>query len=162
MKVVNSLRKALPSMQFLVTTHDPLCLRGIGEGEVAVTRRNTSAEVVAMTDLPSPGDLEVDQLLTSDFFGLNSTKDQEVEAFFTEYYTLLARPEPGDKKPRLDFLREELEGRGQLGATLRESLVYEAIDRVLANHRRDPIPRTELKESAVEAVSKIWNRSRSE
>ena len=41
-------------------------------------------------ELPSPSDFRVDQLLTSEFFGLNSTFDPEVERVFDQYYALLA------------------------------------------------------------------------
>ena len=39
-------------------------------------------QIVAVTELPSPGDFRVDQLLTSEFFGLNSTVDPDVERLF--------------------------------------------------------------------------------
>ena len=158
MKIVASLRKALPAMQFLATTHDPLCLRGLGKGEVAVMRRGHDSEVTALTDLPSPADFRIDQLLTSDFFGLNSTVDPDVEAVFDEYYALLAmasRDEAQEK--RLSELREELKDRRYLGNTMRESLMYEAVDRLMAQRRIEPtIPIGELKQSAVDEVAKIW------
>jgi len=158
MRIVSSLRKALPAMQFVATTHDPLCLRGMGKGEVAVMQRGEDSQVTALTGLPSPGDFRIDQLLTSDFFGLNSLDDPEVEALFDEYYALLGMSSlDADQKTRLAQLREELKDRRHFGTTKRESLMYEAIDRLMAEHRKQPtIPITELKEAAVEEVAKIW------
>ena len=49
-------------------------------------------EVVAVTDLPSVAGLRVDQLLTSEHFGMNSTIDPELDALFAEYYLLKAKP----------------------------------------------------------------------
>lgn len=159
MKIVSALRKALPAMQFVATTHDPLCLRGLGKGEVAVMRRGEDSQVTALTDLPSPGDFRIDQLLTSDFFGLNSIDDPEVEALFDEYYALLAMPSlDEDQQTRLSQLREELKDRRHFGTTKRESLMHEAVDRLMAQHRKQPaIPLANLKQSAVDEVAKIWN-----
>jgi uncharacterized protein (TIGR02646 family) len=159
MRVVSALRKALPAMQFLASTHDPLCLRGLGKGEVAVMRRGEDSQVVSLSDLPSPGDFRVDQLLTSDFFGLNSTVDPDVEAIFDEYYALLALKKPDEAQTkRLDILRESLKDRRHLGTTLRDNLMYEAVDRLVAQHRVLPaLPMADLKQEAVEEVTKIWN-----
>jgi len=161
MQIVGALRRALPAMQFLATTHDPLCLRGLGNGEVAVLRRADDGQVISVTGLPSPADFRVDQLLTSDFFGLNSTVDPDVEAIFDEYYALLAlkAPTPG-QETRLAELRNELDGRRHLGTTLRENLMYEAVDRLVAQHRVAPtVPLAELQEQAVLEVAKIWNEA---
>jgi len=159
MRIVESLRKALPAMQFLATTHDPLCLRGLGKGEVAVMRRGDDSEVTALTELPSPGDFRIDQLLTSDFFGLNSVDDPGVEKVFDEYYALLALPSLDEpQKKRLAQLQEELKNRRHFGITKRDSLMYEAVDRLMAQHRKQPtIPLADLKQSAVDEVAKIWN-----
>jgi hypothetical protein len=159
MKVVGSLRKALPAMQFVVTTHDPLCLRGLEGGEVAVMQRDEDSQVIALTDLPSPADLRIDQLLTSAFFGLNSTIDPIVEDLFDEYYSLKVIANPSaDQTKRIDWLREQLKDRRYLGDTLRESLMYDAIDQILAERKQNPaIPMAELRQSAIDAVTKIWN-----
>jgi hypothetical protein len=161
MRVVESLRRALPAMQFLVTTHDPLCLRGLGLGEVAVMRRDENSRIVVLSELPSPADLRVDQLLTSDFFGLNSTVDPEVEKIFDEYYALMALQEPTEtQKARLENLREELKDRRYLGSTPRENLMYDAIDKLVANRKLTPnIPVVEIQQKAVDAVADIWKRS---
>lgn len=159
MRAVTSFRKALPAMQFLATSHDPLCLRGLGKGEVAVMRRGDDSQVFSLAGLPSPGDFRVDQLLTSDFFGLNSTVDPDVEALFDEYYALLALKErDAEQVARLDTLQNELKNRRHFGSTLRENLMYEAVDRLVAQHRVHPkLTIEELKEEAVAEVSKIWN-----
>jgi hypothetical protein len=122
-------------------------------------RRGEDSQVFSLTGLPSPGDFRVDQLLTSDFFGLNSTVDPDVEAKFDEYYALLAMTErDADQTARLEALRNELKDRRHFGSTLRENLMYEAVDRLVAQHRVHPtLPIEELKEAAVVEVSKIWN-----
>lgn len=158
MRAVSTLRKALPAMQFLATTHDPLCLRGLGKGEVGVLQRGEDAQVISLSGLPSPADFRVDQLLTSDFFGMNSTIDPDVEALFDEYYALLALETMStEQADRREALAKELSGRRYLGTTLRESLMYEAVDRLVAQHKAHPrLPVDELKAKAVADVSRVW------
>lgn len=161
MRIVNSLRRAFPRLQFLVTTHEPLCLRGIGAGEVVVLRRDENGRVIAIKDLPSPADFRIDQLLTSEFFGLNSTTDPDTEAIFDEYYALKALAVRTDEQQvRLDELTRALRDRRYIGETPREQLMFEAIDQLLSQQRtaaRIPIP--ELKEAAVAEVARLWEEA---
>lgn len=88
-QVMSRLRAALPKMTFIVTTHDPLCLRGMAHGEVVVLQRISTAEseaqrqapvtIESMAGLPSVADLRVEQLLTSDFFQMLSTDDAHAD-----------------------------------------------------------------------------------
>ena len=59
---------------------------------VVVMSRDEAGRVEAVAELPSPADFRVDQLLTSEFFGLNTTTDPVAEKIFDEYYALLALP----------------------------------------------------------------------
>jgi hypothetical protein len=121
-------------------------------------QRDDNDRIRALTGLPSPGDFRIDQLLTSDFFGLSSTVDPETEALFDEYYALLALPDPSPEQAgRIATLQEELKDRRYLGTTLRENLMYEAVDQIVARHKQTPgtaIP--DLKQEAVDAVAKVW------
>jgi predicted ATP-binding protein involved in virulence len=135
MQVVARLREAFPNLQFVVTTHEPLCLRGLrdAEDQVLVLRRDSAGHTVAIGDLPSVESLRVDQLLTSPHFGLHSTMDEEVEALFTEYYDLLARPRRTKAQTvRMEELRAQLDTREYLGADRREQMMLDAIDSHLA------------------------------
>lgn len=145
MRIVARLRQTFPLMQFLVSTHEPLCLRGLSQGEVLLVRRdlvpgqeNETSEkprvVTVDADLPSPSRLRVDQLLTSQHFGLNSTIDPRVDRLFDEYYQLLARKDELDDQQnrRCAELSRQLQRHGILGYTRRDQLVYEAIDEFLA------------------------------
>jgi uncharacterized protein (TIGR02646 family) len=160
MQIVNSFRRALPGVQFITTTHQPLCLRGLTEGEVLVMRRNESHQIEVITDLPSPADFRVDQLLTSSFFGLNSTIDPNTERLFDRYYALLALDErSAEEETELTQLTADLEKRRQFGETQREGLYLEAIDRVLARRKAMPaISQEEVREEAVSEISAIWDR----
>jgi predicted ATP-binding protein involved in virulence len=138
MTIVSRLRTLLPRMQFIVTTHDPLCLRGLEDGEVVVVLRNEARDVVTITDLPPVKGLRVDQLLTSEHFGLGSTVDPELDQLYREYYTLRARARPtAAERSRLAEIDARLSDLEQLGTTERERLMLTAADRFLAQRRED-------------------------
>ena len=127
-------------MQFLATTHSPLCLRGLHRGEVAVLHRDASG-VRVETDLPPVAGLRVDQLLTSEHFGLRSTLDPDVEERFVWYYELLARR---DRTPEEDAelanLKRDLDRLRQFGTTRREKLALEWADAQLAEEQAEAAP----------------------
>jgi hypothetical protein len=61
MRIVASLCEVFPRVQFVASTHDPLCLRGLFDGKVTVLRRDAEQGVVSITDLPPIAGLRVDQ-----------------------------------------------------------------------------------------------------
>jgi ABC-type arginine transport system ATPase subunit len=159
MRIVPSLRQVFPRVQFLASTHDPLCLRGLEGGEVAVMRRGPEGEIVAVTDLPSLAGLRVDQLLTSEHFGLNSTIDPELDALFAEYYALKAkRTLSSAERRRHDELHERLDGLQVLGSTRRERLVLEAADEFIAREPvlTDPNRRIALRKATQAQIADLW------
>jgi hypothetical protein len=159
MVVVGGLRRAFPRVQFIITTHDPLCLRGVREGEVAVLRKLSGATVVD-TELPDVRALSVDQILGSEHFGLGSTIDPEAEQEFHAYYGLLAIPEAdrsAKERRRLDELRSTLNLRGVLGRTRREQLALAAADEFLAQAAQlAPDEAAELEPEVRERIQGIW------
>lgn len=161
MQVVGRLRKAFPKIRFVVTTHEPLCLRGLYAGETVVLTKNQNKEVIALTELPDPSELRVDQILTSDFFGLKSTIDPQTEQLFEEYYFILALEEQDrseEEKNRLLELSRIIPRIKHLGDTEREELTYYVIDELLARKtREDGLKiKEELKEEALKRVASIW------
>ena len=135
MEIVKSLRETFPSVQFVCTTHEPLCLRGLEDDEVVVMRRNTKNRVVQLRNLPSVKALRIDQLLTSEHFGLDSTYDTESAKLMEEYYRLLVS-ENADKK-RIQELRKNMSQIGLMGQNRRERLMLTAIDRYLTKEAKE-------------------------
>jgi outer membrane biosynthesis protein TonB len=163
MDITRKLRSVFPSMQFIVSTHEPLCLLGLVEDEVIRVRAQRDAstgerfaelEAIAV----SPSGYRVDRLLTSEFFGLNTTIDPVVDAHFRDYYALLRRDDlTDDELARLRALKALVSQHGVLGYTRRDQLVYEAIDRYLASEPlMDPAQRAEQRRQTLDAVSDIW------
>jgi uncharacterized protein (TIGR02646 family) len=161
MEVVRRFRKAFPRLQFLVTTHDPLCLRGLKRGEIVVLKKDAHNKPYAVKDLPDPSEFRADQLLSSEFFGLSSTIDPELEKDFNEYYDLLRKENRLTKKQtqRLEELKKLLTGRRHLGNSLREELAFEAVDKLLATEKSTEAnqQRAVLKDSTIKMVQGMWS-----
>jgi uncharacterized protein (TIGR02646 family) len=159
MRIVGSLREVFPRLQFLATTHEPLCLRGLHDGEVMVMRRGERSNVFGITDLPSVKGLRVDQLLTSEIFGLDSTSDPEIDDLLTEYRNLRWRRSGSARaKKRQDELRRRLDELQVLGRDARERLMLEAADQYLVQERKlvDPAQRRELRNGTKRRIAEIF------
>ena len=135
-----------------MTTHDPLCLRGLDADEVMVFRRvarensdGLPVVVEQLLELPETGSLTIEQILTSDLFQLFSTEDPEVEASFARAADLLALEQAGhpidNDEDREALRRVHAEVAAQVrrgmpvGSTEVERLVQEAIELYLARRR---------------------------
>ncbi|MBL0744843.1 AAA family ATPase [Chryseolinea lacunae] len=163
MRIVTRLREALPKVFFIVTTHDPLCLRGLRDREVAVLVKDADTDRISILEnLPAPNGLRIDQILTSKFFGLSSTIDPESELLFEQYYKLLAIAEnkrTEQDRTAIDTLQGKLNGLKQLGDNPREELFYYAIDEILAKHKSDDDFKIEsLKPEVIKAVNNILDQ----
>lgn len=162
MEIIERLRGTFPKIQFIITTHEPLCLRGIKANEVVVLRRNEENAIDAISDLPDPSSLRVDQLLTSEYFGLNSTMDIHTEQLFKEYYELLAINE-SDRTEKdiaaIERLKKQVDDKNYMrfGNDLREELVYQAVDELIAQKMKKKNLKIDHKNIKKETISKVQN-----
>lgn len=160
MRIVKQLRTVFPNINFIVSTHHPLCLRGSEKKEILLLR-NINNEVISTTELPDPASLRVDQILASEFFGLSSLVDPEIEAKFNRYYKLLAMNDQisSEERREIDQLKDQLRNKQQLGSSLREELMYTVIDKLLAEkvtYDKKLLSRTELKQEVIQRVKDVW------
>lgn len=126
---LGALRDAFPRIQFIYSTHDPLCLRGLTEGEVTVLKRDKMGQIYALEDLPPVEQLRVEQLLTSEHFGLKSTVDPEMERSIRRYEALAIQPNRTDEEDReYQGLVKSLTDERYLGTTRRERLALQLLD----------------------------------
>lgn len=156
MQVMSSLRKALPRVTFVVTTHDPLCLRGLDDGEVQVLHRDENRNIEKLLDLPSIKGMRSEQLLTSDYFGLSSTADPAIEKQIAEYANAIAI-KPSERSQELNLYVErvgrELADTLMLGENAVEQVVQEALKAYLDSRRGAPAAlRTEARRNAASAI----------
>jgi hypothetical protein len=148
-QIMQGLREALPNVIFIVTTHDPLSLRGMAGSEVLVLRRVRQASnpgeklpinVERVEDLPPIGTLTVEQILTSEIFDLYSTDDPGIETTLALIGDALAI---GHSEGRdLDALhnaretiRREIAAALPVGSTAVQMLVQEAVEGYLRERR---------------------------
>ncbi|MEH6420257.1 AAA family ATPase [Pseudomonas sp. CGJS7] len=158
-EVMSALRRAMPRVQFIVTAHDALCLRGMHDGEVQVLYRDEHDRIRLREDLPNIELLRTDQLLTSDLFGLPSTASPKTEAALNRYAYLLGLPQPrAEEAAERDRLAVDLRALPR-GDTPVEQLIGEATERYI-QARRDSTAqqRGDLREQALEEIVRRLER----
>ncbi|MEX2517735.1 MAG: AAA family ATPase [Paracoccaceae bacterium] len=138
-RIMAGLRHALPGVTFIATTHDPLCVRGMRDGEVMVLERTPGAAagsdlpmmVESLVELPNVTQLTIEQLLTSDLFKLYDTDDPETALAMAELADALVRERNGEDGPDirsvLGRFRAEIETALPVGGTEIARLVQEAV-----------------------------------
>jgi hypothetical protein len=149
LNIMESLRRALPRATFIITTHDPLCLRGMLSGEVKVLSRRSKSRkdkttlpvlVETLEDLPDMAELTIDQLLTADFFGLADTDDQIAGIALSELVRELKRKgtAPATDNQALLRFRRELRQHLPVGRTDIHRLIEDAVADYLQKRSRIP------------------------
>jgi predicted ATP-binding protein involved in virulence len=120
------LRVLFPKLQFVCTTHDPLCLRGLETGEVVVLQAKADGtEAVPM--LRPIRHLRADQLLTSNLFGLMTTRDRSFERSSDRYQELvLKESRSASDEAELRALTDELREASLSGETEAERVREQA------------------------------------
>lgn len=171
MQIMQGLRKALPKVTFIATSHDPLCLRGMDDGETRVLRRirlkppGTAAGLPAYTEvateLPPASEMSVEQLLTSDLFQLHSTDDPQMEKRFAEIADLLALEQRSEEEQYVvDRFEEDVISALPIGTSEAHRLVQEAVAEYLKKRQDEPEAkrkesRERVKRSIAEALRSI-------
>ena len=115
--IVERLRQTCPMLSFVVSTHDPLCLKGLRPDEIVVLRRTPENEVEIVTDIPRIDHLRSDQLLSSFLFNLESTRGSGTGVAIARYATLLGKQErSASEEEELAQLRQSM--RAELSSTM--------------------------------------------
>jgi uncharacterized protein (TIGR02646 family) len=148
MEIVTRLRRVFPKLTFIATTHDPLCLRGLEPGEIVVLRRQKdqiAGEVIA----ESVANLRADQLLTSELFGLYSTRDPDINAAIVRHTALSsAQSRSPDEETELQELSGLFAGKLQTGETAMARAVERTWQEVV-EHQVLPQVRRQLGDSSL-------------
>lgn len=158
MRIVYALREAFPQVQFVASTHNPLALRGLRNGEVALLRRNDDDEIVADQHLPPLEGMQVDQILTSRVFGLDSTVDPETEILLDEYYHLRSLPPDPAKDARIAEIRARVGDREALGRSDSERLMLQAAAEFVRETSESPDARVVLRAETLDRLREIAAR----
>jgi energy-coupling factor transporter ATP-binding protein EcfA2 len=97
-QLIGYLTERFPNTQFIVTAHSPLVVQSATDANIVVLRREGD-HVVIDNDMESIRGWRVDQILTSDLFGLKTARPPQIEKFLEERTALLSKPRltPRDK-----------------------------------------------------------------
>jgi energy-coupling factor transporter ATP-binding protein EcfA2 len=87
-EITSYLDRLFPNVQFIVTAHSPLVVQASGVTNVAVLRRNGD-HVEILNDPEEVRGWRVDQILTSDLFGLDSARPVDVERALERHRELI-------------------------------------------------------------------------
>jgi uncharacterized protein (TIGR02646 family) len=157
-RIVSALRQAFPRVQFIYSTHDPMCLLGLVDGEVAVIRAHPEdGHTYAVENVPIDG-LRVDQLLLSTHFGLDSLSDLETEKEMGELSLLsrkTTRERSAPENARFASLRDKLTQTSVLGQSPVERLALQAAEEFLAKAPRVDAGNVDAKAFTREGVDAI-------
>jgi hypothetical protein len=89
-KLIGELTERFPNTQFIVTAHSPLVVQSATDANIVVLRREGD-HVVIDNDVESIRGWRVDQILTSDLFGLETARPPQVEELLKERTALLSK-----------------------------------------------------------------------
>jgi uncharacterized protein (TIGR02646 family) len=99
-QIITLLRKVFPLLNFVVTTHDPLCLRGAKSGEVNVLSTSNTGDVI-MENIDIPLGMPIEDLLLGVWFKMDSTMDESTNELLNRHRSLVL-----NKKENLQEVRE--------------------------------------------------------
>ena len=169
LEIVSGLRRALPKAIFIMTSHDPLCIRGMDNGEVVVFNRIYDAKasgtamkesVEVIDNFPDFRTMTIEQLLTSDLFQLYSADDRRLEQNFariinglSEEKTALSSELSSDEQKSLDAFTESINDALPIGMSEAETIVHKAVAQYLTSRRA--LSKTENDAAKKRAVDKI-------
>ncbi|ATB35748.1 hypothetical protein CYFUS_001162 [Cystobacter fuscus] len=104
--LVPSLSRAFPRLQFVLTSHSPLVVSTLSSQNVLLLEERERAGGVTATEVLRPGEelygLSADQILTSQSFGLESSRD---ERFFERLKDVADKAREGGAEDALRFMR---------------------------------------------------------
>jgi uncharacterized protein (TIGR02646 family) len=156
-EVVGLLRRAFPRIQFLVTTHDPLCLLGTRPGEVHVLRRHPETRRVRAHQVDVPPGTSADRILTGFWFGLDSTLDDGTLKLLDRHRALLRAGTAEDDPERMALERTLRRRLGTFADTSLDRLAQDAAAEVMGEDAPalDPERREALRRGLVDYLREV-------
>ncbi|MDT4292348.1 AAA family ATPase [Methylomonas sp. MO1] len=107
-QIIKNLSNHFPNTQFIVTAHSPLMVQSANNANLVVLI--TEGNHVRIENSPEFLDgWRVDQILTSDLFGLPSARSEKVEKLINERQKLLESERTSEEESRLIELEQEIE-----------------------------------------------------
>lgn len=89
-RLMSYLREHFPKTQFIVTAHSPLVVQSAADANIVVLRKEGDHVVIDNNPASVQG-WRVDQILTSDLFGLSSARSPQLESLLQERTRVLSK-----------------------------------------------------------------------
>jgi len=151
--LVEQMKTLFPNVQFIVTSHSPLVVAGLQPEEVLVFRRGDEQISVKHPPLDTRG-WRADQLLTSPLFGLDGTRDPDIDRQIERYTFLstrqtLAADEQHElvsvaNSLRLKLPSEQERAEARTASTLIEAATQERLRQMSADERNKILRELEI------------------
>lgn len=128
-KVLGYLSKKFPNTQFIATAHSPLIVQAATDANIVLLKRK-GAQVFINNDPEIIRNWRIDQVLTSDLFGLETSRRPDVQKMMDDRKNILSKKNISDvDKTKLNKIEKNL---GELPEyeTKVEKQAYSAIDKV--------------------------------
>jgi hypothetical protein len=90
-QLMDFLTNRFPKTQFIVTAHSPLVAQAAADANLVVLRREGD-HVIIDNDTDNIRNWRIDQILTSDLFGLETARSPQIEKLMAERNKLLDKP----------------------------------------------------------------------
>lgn len=108
-KILSYLSKKFPNTQFIATAHSPLIVQAALEANLILLKRKGS-QVVVENHPDTINNWRIDQILTSDLFGLSSSRSEKTEKILTQRRNLLLKPKLNKAdKTKLENLEKKMD-----------------------------------------------------
>lgn len=134
-KLIGYLTDLFPNTQFIVTAHSPLVVQAATDANIVVLRREGD-HVVIDNSIESLKGWSVDQILTSDLYGVASERPPEYDDVLAERQRLLSKPElTTNDKRRLRTLEAKVEEL-PIGETPQDIAAFDLVRRFAADLER--------------------------
>ncbi len=128
-KVLGYLSKKFPNTQFIATAHSPLIVQAATDANIVLLKRK-GAQVYINNDPEIIRNWRIDQVLTSDLFGLETSRRPDVQKMMDDRKSILSKNKISVvDKTRLNKIEQNL-GEIPEYETKVEKQAYSAIDKV--------------------------------
>lgn len=131
-KLMSYLGERFPNTQFVVTAHSPIFVHAASGANVVLLRREEAKGYVVIENSPEMiCNWRIDQLLTSDLFGLSSVRPPEIEPLLVERRKILSKKTLTKRDQRRLRQLETRIGPLPTGETVDDIKKAERLDRTL-------------------------------
>lgn len=167
LEIISGLRRALPNATLVMSSHDPLCIRGMNKHEVVVfnrfqlDRKSPKECVELIKDFPDFEKMTIEDLLTSDLFQLYSANDHQTEKKLYQWAKLLAHMKANPKAELLDSEREMIREFKNFTKSMLpegmmdvEGVIQQAVAEFIIERRGSNANAKEARERAITAIKK--------